>query len=499
MMILSRLKIAAILLFATNVQAVTLDCKAVLEWGNTAWELDKNTSGGFHQGTNLLQGLNDNHFKPVFGKSFMTMSEAEISALEPELIACLQEARVIDREAWKEKNKALRKKIQTGSNYLRMMLRVKSPDIDPANYSKTMAHQQQIYNDSQQASGLLDEQISQAENMTPSMGNINKIKAFADNSQLRLLPKQTQQMHKQKLDELAVALTNKYIDSEIKKFDQFQGTFKDLEAFTTHTQNMLNQMSQLKSNRWRHFTNQVRSKKEELARKAYGKELESLQQLPLSFDSLRDITELHQRVTDGLSKAGLPMAPDFNQTYMTQLNKLAAAGLDGFKERLKSLPNEDGSLKLIYSSVNELFGKTPTPSNLKQYQDAANKQYQILSQQLAKAGCYKTLSAQGIETDSHDLGLLGDQGPTTFGLFMCHLSDRGFQVLSYEPPGAFSRVHSLEIKMPRGVGLTLELQPMEVSAGETLLVGTSAKDASEEKTFTLSQWQNYAQQLVHTK
>lgn len=47
--------------------------------------------------------------------------------------------------------------------------------------------------------------------------------------------------------------------------------------------------------------------------------------------------------------------------------------------------------------------------------------------------------------------------------------------------------------------MTLELQPMEVSAGETLLVGTSAKDASEEKTFTLSQWQNYAQQLVHTK
>lgn len=77
-MILSRLKIAAILLFATNAQAVTLDCKGVLEWGNTAWELDKNTSGGVHQGTNLLQGLNDNHFKPVFGKSFMTMSEAEI-------------------------------------------------------------------------------------------------------------------------------------------------------------------------------------------------------------------------------------------------------------------------------------------------------------------------------------------------------------------------------------------------------------------------------------
>tara|TARA_R110001592_G_scaffold265887_1_gene531469 strand:- start:922 stop:1230 length:309 start_codon:yes stop_codon:yes gene_type:complete len=101
--------------------------------------------------------------------------------------------------------------------------------------------------------------------------------------------------------------------------------------------------------------------------------------------------------------------------------------------------------------VNELFGRTPTPSNLKQYQDAANKQYQILSQQLTKAGCYKTLITQEIATDSHDLGLLGDQGPTTLGLFMCHLSDRGFQVLSYEPPGAFSRVHSLEIKCQEGL------------------------------------------------
>lgn len=498
-MTLSQIKIAAILLFAANAQAAHLDCKSVLNWGNTAWELDKNTRGGFHQGPNLLHGLNDKHFKPIFGKSFVDMSEAEIAALKPELITCFQTSRAMMKEAKKENNREQAIKFQNGSNYLRMMLRVKSPDIDPANYSKTMAHQQQNYKGSQQASGLLEEQIAQAENMAPSLANINKIRALANNPQLRLLPKETQQAQKKKLDELAVALTNKYIDNEIKKFDQFQGSFKDLEAFTAHTKNMLNSMRQLKSNRWKRFGNQVQSKKEEMAREAYGKEMANLQQLPPSFESLKDITELHQRVTEGLRKVGLPMAPDFNQTYMTRLNEIAAAGLEGFKQRLKSLPNEESSLKLIHSSVNELFGRTPAPSNIEQYRKAANKQYHLVSQQLAKADCYKTLAPQGIAADSHDLGLLGDQGPTTLGLFVCQLSDRGFQVLNYETPGFFSGVHSLELKMPRGIGLTLELQSVEVSAGETLLVGVSAKDASEEKTFTLAQWQNYAQQLVHTR
>lgn len=57
----------------------------------------------------------------------------------------------------------------------------------------------------------------------------------------------------------------------------------------------------------------------------------------------------------------------------------------------------------------------------------------------------------------------------------------------------------LTVKTPRGISLVMELQPVEVNKGESLLVGTSVMDASETQTFTLTQWQNYVSQTLRLR
>ncbi|PCI47777.1 MAG: hypothetical protein COB49_06730 [Alphaproteobacteria bacterium] len=123
-------------------------------------------------------------------------------------------------------------------------------------------------------------------------------------------------------------------------------------------------------------------------------------------------------------------------------------------------------------------------------------EYIQIRQDIQKVTCYKNLDRFDLDVDDRETAILGYNGETTLGLFVCAMNKRGYRFQEYESAGWFGSTHTLSILNQRGITLSIEMEEVEAVKNKEMLVGVLVKDATSETKLTLDGWQDYAGRLT---
>lgn len=489
-------KLSAAILFIAHITvsaASETDCEKVFIWAHKGWAQEKHSSGALHKGKRMVGVLENLDFIPAFNRSVISLKSEDISGLKAEMNTCWNQGRKLMQAASKKGDRETVKKYNEANNFMRIVFRIKASDRDPANFKNILIHQQTLFVKKEEAIAESKRMLALARSFKASKVNVQSINAMKQGPFLAYLGKAQKTQYLSQILAISDAMTQELAKQEIASFEQYEESLGGLEAFLQNRQfNVRNRVSDTLG-----LQQAVHVKLQRLSEAAITDAVAMLEAFKPTIASLRELIIFQQRVTIALRKAKSMGNHRFDKAYKAKLDELAEMSLPEFIEELTGYAVTDENLKRVNSAVQTLFSQQPLPNNIKQYRQAALKQAEVMQTQLTKVECYAGISESLIKKDQLDTGLLDGVGASTIGLFICQLAENHFQLLSYKGSGFLASTHVLKLKTPRGMTLTLNLEPLEVNKGEVLLVGKVAKDAGGELRFTLAQWQDYAQKMTH--
>jgi len=187
---------------------------------------------------------------------------------------------------------------------------------------------------------------------------------------------------------------------------------------------------------------------------------------------------------------------EFERAYVPAFNEKAEDALTDFADKMNSLPATTANLRLIQASLRDIFTERPMPANLQSYRRVVTEQVQRVQKEMKKVACYKKLDKLDLDEDDRDAAILGYNGETTLGMFICGMKKRGYRFQEYDSAGLFSSTSTLSILSNRGITLSIDMEEVEAVKGREMLVGVLVKDITSERELSLTEWQDYAGRLA---
>lgn len=488
-------------LLSGQAMADQLNCEEIAKWALSGWNQEQNASGALNTGNRLVKALEDEYFIPAFGQSLTAFDEAQISALKPQFERCWQENRKIMQAFSKQGDRASAVKYQQANHFMTIVLRLKIPEKMADSLPKVLSHQKLVLMKRIEAQQAVTAHLAQAKVLPPSESNIQAVNRMKELDFVANLDVTQRQDYQQQLTNIASQMSGALAKQHIASLDEFAMSLEGLEAFIGHwvqSRGRNHRTRRVEAMSWE-LQQAVHAKLQQLSEAAITDAVGQLEAFPSSLEGLRALTAFQQRVSIALQQAKAMGSYRFNKAYKVRLDEIAKEAVDEFEDLLNDYPVTQTHLKTVQNAVSRLFVQQPLPSNIADFQRIAETRAEQMQSQLVKQTCYGSIASEQIDEDERDTGLLAGSGASTLGLFICALKEKGYTLLDFEPPGFLGNTHVLTVKTPRGISLVMELQPVEVNKGESLLVGTSVMDASETQTFTLTQWQNYVSQTLRLR
>lgn len=488
---------AAALSLASNTHASEASCEKINDWSQIGWEAVKNERGGFHLGPRIIKVLEDEQFIPVFHKSLTDFGESDLEAMQTRLNQCYQVARKMAQEASKAGDRKTVNRIGNGNKFISISLRPQLKTNMPSNFKNTMLNQQANLVKRKEALAETSVMLGKAKGLIASQSNISTLNSMKQGTFLTYLDKLQKQQYLDAITALVTQMSKKLAEQQIASLDQYEDSLAGLELFLQNQQGDGRRANRRQTRRANNYELEqaTHAKMQRLSEAAISDAVEQLDDFDNSLKGLKSLVAFYTKVDMMLKRAKAMGKYKFTKAYKSRLDAIASDSIDEFKQFLSDYSVSQDNLKKINRSVQVLFTQQPLPSNIEQFRKVALLHAETMKVELSKQVCYQSISKDTIDSDKMDIGLLDSKGASTLGLFVCQLTDNGHQLVSYESPGFIGNTHVLKVKTPRGITLTLSFEPLEVNDGEELLVGITAKDAGQEVTFTLSQWQDYAQQF----
>lgn len=413
------------------------DCVAIINWAAKGGAVDNvNTQMAKHQfrsGKGLLSGLKDENWVPVFGAPFPEATPDELVKLAEKAESC----RLANRGLFRQLGPRDPRRVTLGNADSYIMFVFRNISRQKVHVLEDMARQKANYKTYGEAAALRAAQLEAMRRMQPTQENIAKIEAMTKEPLLAGLGAEYQS-HLKALQEHAFQLTDLLLSTasaEFYKFPQTLAGMRDMIAFRVKT---ATELGKLKSRNWK----------------------------------------------------------GFNNAYATKLNELAQAALPEFVAELKAVPVSAEGKEQVRTAVAGLFTHQPTPRNIPDYHAAVAQRLNEIDAQLQVIACNQALEKHGIAKEA-GTPLLGPDGESSLGAFVCSLPDSGHEFSSYEAPGLFGSTHTLTMLTPKGTTVTVEMKSVEAVAGKPkMLVGTRIKDATTSKELSMAAWQELAGSLT---
>lgn len=472
------------------------DCIQVYPWAEKGYEWVKNERGGFHQGNRIIKALEDEYFIPVFHKSLTEFSESDLGALQTHLNTCHKAGRELAHKASKAGDRATGQGYVLANQFIASVLRSKLTQNVPSNFINTMLNQQGNLVKRKAAISDAERALSKARSLAANSDSLLSLAQMKVAPYLVFLSEEHKSAFLDEITSINTGLKKQLEQQQITAFDSYEDSLAGLEAFLQDRKPNRRTRERMRGSQSRELEMAIHAKLQGLSEAAISDAVNQLKGFDSTLEGLRSLIKFQQRVTLALRQTKAMGNYRFDKAYKTKLDELATASLKEFEQELKSYAANKKSLTTINRAVQSLFSQQPLPANIDQYRKVAMAQAESMQIALTKQRCYQAIAGDQIDMDDLDVGLLDGKGASTLGLFVCRLDDRGYELISYQAPGFIGNTHVLKVKTPRGITLTLNLEPLEVNEGEELLVGVLAKDVSQETEFTIAQWQDYAQQLI---
>ncbi len=480
------------------------NCGKIIPWAAAAYERDKNVRsdsywGGTYKGYKydgkyLLSGFIDEYFKPTFGLTFNQWSNKDVKNFLVLAKTCYQSAKKASWAAHRKRKYKLAGLFRGATGFIGM-LGVMTPPNRIDSQASIMAYQKKLYAEFSKARSIKNNQIKKAKKMQATKANIQKLAVMARNPQFVYLRSREKKNHEITLKNYGIKLADKIVGDAIKKFNSFPATLDGLKRLQAYYKKLTNDLRGLKSSKWVTFNQAYKGRLLALAGKAADDAIASLKKFPATLAGLKQMAAFLQKMQGSLGQVRGTGWYKFEKAYGLALNNIAIKALDGYKKEISALPATVAGLKQLQTSGGNLFRFRPAPSNLKEYQDAAKDRIKEMKQGIRKIACYKELDSVGLDKKARDVALLGYNGETTLGLFVCAISKHGYKFQDYKSAGWLGSTYTLGILNRRGITLTIEMKKVEAVKGREMLVGVKVKDATSETEMTLTGWQDYALKL----
>lgn len=223
---------------------------------------------------------------------------------------------------------------------------------------------------------------------------------------------------------------------------------------------------------------------------------EEIKKFPESLGGLRGLITYRTAARAELSRYKSRKVQDFLTIEAERTNALAAAALPGFIAELQAAPASAEGKATVQAAVNKLFPQQPLPRNIRAYRKAVTKRLAEIDEEIKSVACKDTLATHDLSGDAAT-PLLGPGGESTFGVFVCALTDKGLAFGEYKKPGFFGSTHELVMQIPSGPSLVFEMELVEAIKGKPdMLVGTRMKDPTQTRDLTVTAWQKLAAELT---
>ncbi|MCW8907815.1 MAG: hypothetical protein OQL28_11250 [Sedimenticola sp.] len=413
------------------------DCEAIVTWASSAYQEDKDTlrSGGrpFQNGTWLLSGFKDEYWIPVFGAPFPEITPTEYAQFAQTAEACRRERR--PEMLGLPRGNSRRDFLGGADDYvLRAAL---GRQLNPQTAAPVLARHKAAYNAYGEAIATRDAQLSALKSLPLEKESFATLDAMkADKKLIALGPARSR--HVQLLEAATLDLTDRMVMAaadEIKKF-------------------------------------------------------------PQSLDGLRGLIAYRATARAELSRYKSRKVQDFLAIEAERTNALAAAALPEFVAELQAAPASNEGKAMVQVAVNKLFPQQPLPRNIRVYRKAVMKRLAEIDEEIKSVACNDTLARHDLSGDAAT-PLLGPGGESTFGAFICALTDKGLAFGEYKKPGFFGSTHELVMQIPSGPSLVFEMKQVEAIQGRpAMLVGTRMKDPTRTRDLTVTAWQELAAELT---
>jgi len=436
---------------STKVQEVS--CKDLAQWSQTSWEADKHLrktqyvkwqSHSAHT-TQLLAGLKDQNFKPLFGKSIKALSELDVNALIAKFKQCVSGQQTI-HAAQQLRNKCTNSRNRQSAeckrsqqfdgdmtlirNYMGMILGADQSKQSPTHMSKVIASQQEIY---------------------------------------------------QKHDEVNAFIQNNHPDKKTYEIALIAiDTLRQLQ----HAKVLNFAETSAKSN----FLNAIKRKQIAIADQLLAKHMQQLEKPVSNLAELKTFAQFYNKVIKEMGRYNATRWDEFTTRYNRVYAQHAQAMLPIFKTYLDNLPETQISINTAHQTIQALFPYTNAPQEKRNYSTAVTRYSQELSQRIVQRQCDDKLARFEL-TQYKDEAMLGARGVMSFGEFICGLNENRFKFDEIEASGFFSSQLKAHFITPQGVTLTLVLEPKEVARGKEVLVGRTMINGGDELQLSTKQWQ----------
>ena len=414
------------------------DCEAIVTWAAKAYQEDEATlvRGGqaFYSGAWLLSGFKDEHWIPVFGAPFPETTPAEFAKFSTTAEACRREHRP---EMLGLRQGHPRRNVLTAADSYLIQGRLGQQRLDPANAAPLLARHKAAYAAYGEAIATRDAQLSALKELPPTKESFATLDAMKTDEKLTALgPARAQ--HVQLLEAATLDLADRMVMAAAEEITKF----------------------------------------------------------PESLDGLRDLIAYRATARAELSQYKSRKVQDFVTIEAERTNTLAAAALPGFVAELQAAPASAEGKASVQAAVNTLFPQQPLPRNIRAYHKAVTKRLAEIDEEIKRIACNDTLARHNLSGDAAT-PLLGPGGESTFGAFICALTDQGLAFGEYKKPGFFGSTHELVMQIPSGPSLVFEMKRVEAIKGKPdMLVGTRLKDPSQTQDLTVTAWQELAADLT---
>lgn len=414
------------------------DCEAIVTWAAKAYPDDEATllRGGqtFYSGAWLLSGFKDEHWIPVFGAPFPETTPAEFAKFSTTAEACRRERRP---EMLGLRQGHPRRNILTAADSYLLRGRLAQQRLDAQTAAPLLARHKAAYAAYGEAIATRDAQLSALKDLPPTKESFETLDAMKKDRKLIALGP-ARAPHVQFLEAATLDLADRMVMAaaeEIKKF-------------------------------------------------------------PESLDGLRGLIAYRATARSELSRYKSRKVQDFMTIEAEQTNALAAAALPGFIAELQAAPASAEGKATVQAAVNKLFPQQPLPRNIRAYRKAVTKRLAEIDDEMKSVACNDTLARHDLSGDAAT-PLLGPGGESTFGVFVCALTDKGLAFSEYKKPGFFGSTHELVMQIPSGPSLAFEMELVEAIKGRPdMLVGTRMKDPTQTRDLTVTAWQELAAELT---
>lgn len=415
------------------------DCEAIMSWAAQAYQEDSavlKRSGHkpFRAGTWLYSGFKDRHWIAFFGAPFPETTAAKFAQFAQTAEACRRERR--PELLRLPQNDARRFLLTTADSYV-LAVTAGRQEYSAQTAAAELARYKTAYDAYGEAIATRDAQLSALKELPPTKEGFAALDAMKADKRLNALGP-ARAPHVQLLEAARLDLADRVVMAAAEELEKF----------------------------------------------------------PESLDGLRGLIAYRAKARAELSQYKSRKVQDFLAIEAERTNALALAALPGFVAELQAAPASAEGKAKVQVAVNTLFPQQPLPRNIRAYRKAVTKRLAEIDKEIKRVACNDTLAR-------HDLSgaaatpLLGPGGESTFGAFICALTDQGLAFGEYKKPGFFASTHELVMQIPSGPSLVFEMKLVEAIKGKPdMLVGTRMKDPTQTRDLTVTAWQELAAELT---